>query len=350
MWFRCYDDGVSSTVLSVATRAVVDACAKLGLDTQELLAGAGLSHAVIADPNQRIAAENADALWQRAYEVANDPYLALHAAEALPFGAYKVLDFIVGNAPTIGEGLTRVLHYFPIVDPRAVLTIREQPGAVEITMESRQGPLPGPAQEFTLAALVLRSRASTDTAWPLQQINFAMEDPDNSTEHERIFECPIRFSQPRAQLVVSRETWDQPVSGSNAALFGVLEEHATRLLDELSSAQPPSLLDNVRAVLREELGGGDVRAVHVAKRLGFGERTLQRRLSEVNTTYIEVLANAREQMARKYLREPEISIAEVAFLLGFAEQSSFTRAFKRWTGKPPGDWRATSRSAWGAAT
>jgi AraC-like DNA-binding protein len=319
---------------------VVDACANLGLDTQELLTSAGLSHALIADANQRIAAESADALWQHAYEMANDPYLALHAAEALPFGAYKVLDFIVGNAPTIGAGLTRVLHYFPIVDPRGTLSIAEEPGALVITMESGHGALPGPAQEFTLAALVLRSRASTDISWPVQQINFAMEAPDNPTEHERIFGCPIRFDQPRAQLVVARETWDRPVSGSDSALFGVLEEHATRLLHELSNAQPPSLLDRVRGVLREELSGGDVSAVHVAKRLGVGERTLQRRLGEVNTTFIEVLANAREQMACEYLREPGVSIAEVAFLLGFAEQSSFTRAFKRWTGKPPGDWRA----------
>ncbi len=319
---------------------MVDACAKLGIDTEEILRSAGLSHGLIADADKRIAAESADAVWRRAFEVANDPFLALHAAEALPFGVYKVLDFIIANAPTIGEGLTRVLHYFPIVDPRAALTIAEESGALTITMESDQGPLPGPAQEFTFAALVLRSRASTDISWPLQHVNFTMESPGNSTEHERIFGCPIRFGQTRAQLAVSRETWDLPVSGSNSALFGVLEEHATRLLDELSSAQPPSLLDKVRAVLREELGGGDVSAVHVAKRLGFGERTLQRRLGEAHTTYVEVLANAREKMACEYLREPGISLTEVAFLLGFAEQSSFTRAFKRWTGKPPGDWRA----------
>ncbi len=319
---------------------MVDACAKLGIDTEEILSSAGLSHGFIADVDKRIAAENADAVWRRAFEVAKDPYLALHAAEALPFGAYKVLDFIVANAPTIGEGLTRVLHYFPIVDPRATLTIAEEPEATTITMESAQGPLPGPAQEFTFAALVLRSRASTDIVWPLQQVHFAMEAPDNSAEHERIFGCPIRFGQTRAQLVVSREIWDLPVSASNSALFGVLEEHATRLLDELSSAQPLSLLDKIRAVLREELAGGDVRAVHVAKRLGFGERTLQRRLGEADTTYVAVLAKAREKRACEYLREPGISLAEVAFLLGFAEQSSFTRAFKRWTGKPPGDWRA----------
>ncbi len=331
---------MSCTVLSVATRAVVDACVNLGLDTQAILNSAGLSRALIADADARIPAEKADALWMRAFELAKDTSLALHAAEALPFGAYKVLDFIVANAPTVGEGLTRVLHYFPVVDPRATLTITEQSGDLVITMESKAGALPGPAQEFTFAALVLRSRVCTEIAWPLRYVDFAMEAPDNSREHERIFECPIRFSQTRAQLVVSRETWDLPVSGSNSALFGVLEEHATRLLTELSSAQPPSLLDTLRAVLREELGGGDVSAVHVAKRLGFGERTLQRRLGEANTTYVKVLADAREKMACEYLREPGISLTEVAFLLGFAEQSSFTRAFKRWTGNPPGDWRA----------
>ncbi len=293
----------------------------------------------------RIAAENADALWAHAYAVADDPQLALHAAEALPFGSYRVLDFIVANAPTVGEGLARVLHYFPIVDTRATLTIVEQSEEFVITMESAQGDLPGPAQEFTFAALVLRSRASSEIAWPLKSVGFTMEVPGSSKEHERIFECPIRFGQPCAQLAVSRETWNLPVIGSNAALFGVLEEHATRLLGELPSDPPPSLLDSVRAVLREELGGGNVGAVYVAKRLGLGERTLQRRLGESDTTFIEVLASAREEMACEYLRTSGISLTEVAFLLGFAEQSSFSRAFKRWTGKSPGDWRRTVASA-----
>lgn len=338
----CYNRSVSSTVLSVATRAVVNVCETLGLDTQEILRSAGLSRALIDDSDKRIPTDDADAVWRSAFEVANDPSLALHAAEALPFGAYKVLDFIVGNAPTIGEGLTRVLHYFPIIDPRGILTITEKPEALTITMQSEQGALPGPAQEFTLAALFLRSRASTNIRWPLQSTHFSMEAPDNSAEHERIFDCPIHFGQVHAQLVVSRDTWDQPVVGSDAALFGVLEDHATRLLEEVSTTEPASLLDRVGAVLREELRGGDIRAVHVAKRLGFGERTLQRRLGEINTSYIELLASARETMACEYLREPGISLSEVAFLLGFAEQSSFTRAFKRWTGKPPGDWRASA--------
>ncbi len=323
---------------------MVDACERLGLDTQAILKSAGLFQALIADANARIPAEKADALWERAYALADDSLLALHAAEALPFGAYKVIDFLVANAPTVGEGLARVLHYFPIVDPRAKLTIAEQEGAFAITMESDQGELPGPAQEFTFAALVLRSRACSEIAWPLRCVNFTMDAPDEPSEHERIFGCPIRFGQASAQLVVDCETWDLPVRGANAALFGVLEEHAARLLSELPSAQPPSLVDNVKATLREELGGGDVSAAHVAKRLGFGERTLQRRLGEINTTYLEVLAQAREEMACEYLREPGISLTEVAFLLGFAEQSSFTRAFKRWTGSSPGEWRNTGGS------
>ncbi len=318
---------------------MVDACAALGLDTQALLDAAGLSHAMLADADARIPVESSDALWIRAYEAANDPHLALHAAEALPFGAYKVLDFITCNAPTIGEGLTRVLHYFPIVDARGSLSITRQDNAFRITMASSAGPVPAPAQEYTFAALFLRSRASTNVDWPLDRVDFAVEAPPDTGEHERIFQCPVRFNRPRPELTISHDSWSLPVSGANAALFSVLDDHATRLLDEIATEQPPSLLHRVDAILQQELRGGDASAGHVAKQLGLGERTLQRRLREVDTTYVEVLARARKQMACEYLREPGVSLAEVAWLLGFAEQSSFTRAFKRWTGKPPGEWR-----------
>lgn len=331
---------MSATVLSVATRAVLDACAALGLPTDEILAKAGISTALIGDADARIPAERADAVWVHAFALANDPNLALHAAEALPFGAYKVLDFIGANAPTIGEGLSRVARYFPIVDPRGSLSVAHDGGLCRVTMESVLGTLPAPAQEYTLAALVLRSRASVGQSWPLARVEFTFDAPPIVAEHERIFSSEIRFNQTRAAIVVPVEAWETPVSGANAALFGVLEDHASRLLAEVAPLEPPGLLSRLRAVIREELRGGDIQAAHIARRLGLGERTLQRRLRDQELTFVEYLARCREQMAKEYLEEAGISLAEIAWLLGFADQSSFTRAFRRWTGKTPGEWRA----------
>ena len=328
------------TVLSVASRAVLDACGRLGLEAEALLGAAGLSRAEVYDPDARLPAEAADALWRHAYEAAGDPRLALHAAEALPFGAYKVLDFVAAHAPTVGEGLARVARYFPLVDGRARLEIVEggSDEPVRVEMQSSLGPIAPPAQEYTLAALVVRLRASAGVAWALDAVDLAFPRPDDAGEHERIFACPVRFEQPRARLLIPRASWELPVRGADPALSSVLEDHARRLVAELPS-DDASLVPRLRAVLREELRGGDASIGHVAKRLALGERTLQRRLDELGVAFVDVLGEVRTELAQAYLREPGVSLAEIAWLLGFSDQSAFTRAFKRWMGVTPGAWR-----------
>lgn len=328
------------TVLSVASRAVLDACARLGLDAEALLRAAGLSRADVYDPDARLPAESADSLWRHAYHAAGDPRLALHAAEALPFGAYKVIDFVAAHAPTVGEGLRRVARYFPLIDGRARLVIDEAAtsGAVGVEMQSDRGSIAPPAQEYTLAALVVRLRASAGVAWPLEAVEFTFPRPDDAAEHERIFACPVRFEQPRARLVLPRASWALPVRGADPGLSSVLEDHAQRLVAELPR-EDAELLPRLREVLREELRGGDASITHVARRLALGERTLQRRLDELGLGFVDVLAEVRAELAQQYLREPGVSLAEVAWLLGFSDQSAFTRAFKRWTGVTPGAWR-----------
>lgn len=327
------------SVLSVASRALVDACERLGLDTDAMLTAAGLSREEVLDPDARLPADKTDALWRQAYAAAGDPQLSLHAAAALPFGAYKVLDFICANAPTVGEALLRIARYFPLVDTRGRLTIVEG-DPVRFEMAAATGPVPPPAQEYTFAAVVLRSRAGTGVDWPLEAVELSFPAPPSVDEYERIFGCPVRFDQPSPALLIPASSWALRIEGANAALFSVLDDHARRLLDELPPDEDSALIRQLRGALAEELRGGDTSVAHVAKRLGLGERTLQRRLKETGLHYADVLANVRAELARGYLRESGVSLAEVAWLLGFSEQSAFSRAFKRWTGQTPGAWRS----------
>lgn len=327
------------TVLSVASRAVLDACERLGLDTDALLSASGLRRDAVMDPDARLPADRADALWRHAYAQASDPLLALHAAEALPLGAYKVLDFVAAHAPTVLEGLQRIARYFPLVDARATLTVVDA-DPVRVVIASAAGPVPGPAQEYTLAAVVLRSRASTGIEWPLQAVELAMPEPDDASEHERVFGGPVRFGCPEPRVLLSRSSAEQSVRGADPALSSVLEDHARHLLSELP-AEEPTMVARVRERLREELRGGDARVENVARHLGLGARTLQRRLVAEGARYGDLLDGMRTELAREYLREPGMSLAEIAWLLGFSEQSAFSRAFKRATGQPPGAWRAS---------
>ena len=119
--------------------------------------------------------------------------------------------------------------------------------------------------------------------------------------------------------------------------FPVLQQHAERLLTLRCDA--PSVVDDVRRALSSLLSTGDVKLKHVAENLEVHPRTLQRRLKEAETSFQDILEELRHDMAKHYLQDVTVSLGEVAFLLGYHDQSSFNRAFKEWTGTSPSGYR-----------
>jgi AraC-like DNA-binding protein len=330
---------VGASVLSVSSRALLDACARLGLDTNEILEAAGLDRATILDPDARIPLEKSDAFWKKAYELSHDPNLALHAIEVLPFGAYRVIDFMATCAPTIGAAFAKVSDYFPII--HSVVRLPYVVGAREVTFASeapsRPSTITRPYAEYVLAAVFLRVRLATAQRFPLLRVEFSQPRPDDISEHERIFECPVRFGAEACQLVIARDVWDTPRTNSDAGLFAVLESHARMLLEQLPSA--PDIVGRVREAIESELRGGNPNLDSIARRLAMSPRTLQRRLRDQGVVFNDLLDTMRFRAAKSYLAQGDVAGAEVAFLLGFAEQSSFNRAFKRWSGRTPTDYR-----------
>lgn len=136
--------------------------------------------------------------------------------------------------------------------------------------------------------------------------------------------------------MIAREVWDSPRTGTDPMLFSVLNGHAKALLD----AQPagPAIVERVRATIGAELRGGDPGLESVAKQLAMSPRTLQRRLSEHGVIFNDVLDTMRSGAARTYLAQRDIAATEIAYLLGLLS-TVVNRAFKRWTGQTPGEFR-----------
>jgi AraC-like DNA-binding protein len=331
---------VADTVLSVASRAILDAYERLGLDGEALLKAAGLTRDEVLDPDRRLPAAHADALFAAAYARADDPDLALHAAEALPFGAYRVVDFLCAYSATVAEAYRRIAAYFALVDVRARLEVRDSPPCLVMRAATGQ-PIPQPAQEYTFAALIRRMAVCIGEDFRPTAVELAFDAPPDASEHQRVLGAPVRFGAPEPRILFDEATFHAPIPDANPALASVLEDHARRLCDEL----PPGddLPSRVRAAVAEEPDSGAATVKSVAKRLAMSERTLSRRLKELDLTFGQLKAESRFGLARTHLRDPSLSIAEVGWLLGFADQSAFTRAFRRWSGKPPGEFRREGR-------
>jgi AraC-like DNA-binding protein len=340
MWPR---DG---TVLTVSSRALVEACERLGIDTETMLRAVGIQRQTLADPDARLQNREAGALWAKAYELSGDPVLSLHAAEACPLGAYKVIDYMGANARTVGEAFGYAARYFKLINTAVRLTIDESGDPVTFDVAAESGGPTGisrPYAEYCLAVFVLHVRAATRAGFKLRCVTFTHRLPPDVSEHERVFGCPVRFEAEHNRLCLDRAAWETPTSGAQPGVLAVLSEHAELLLSRLPRG--PNLIERTRRAIGGRLRGGDPSLESVARELGMSERSLQRHLRDLGYSYAALADEVREATARLYLEQPDIALAEVAYLIGFADQSTFNRAFKRWTGCTPKQARTHSMRA-----
>lgn len=309
-----------------------------GHEPSQALDAIGLDPAVLEDPDARVSAELVSALWREAMVMTSDRAFGIRAAEALRPGMFDVLDYAVRSSATFGQGARLYHRYVRLLHTGANVTLDIGDERVEMTHAVEGAPLAVPWVEFILASWVVIGRQTTATDWAPLEVKLVHPRPKSIVEHQRLFRCPLRFSASVNSVVVARDVFDLPQVAADAGLCSVLERHARELLRDLPSAG--TLADQVRHLITDGLDSGNVSVETVAGRLHMSVRTLGRRLGEEGISYQRLLTEIRSKLAVRYLREQELSTDEVAVLLGFSNVSVFRRAFKRWTGQTPGEFRS----------
>ncbi len=193
------------------------------------------------------------------------------------------------------------------------------------------------SNEQTIVAVTQISREVSQRAFSPKAVHFKHAPPSDTTAHEAYFGCPVYFSSDRDALEVSAESLAVPNRLGDAAVSSFFDNHLDQEVAALSS--DGDLARRVRADVSQALSQGVPTMSDVASRLGMSGRTLQRRLADNGETFQQLVDAARRELAERLLRRTEYSLAEVAFLTGFSEQSAFTRAFKRWAGQTPRSFR-----------
>jgi AraC-like DNA-binding protein len=240
----------------------------------------------------------------------------------------------------VGEAFRCAARYFPLINTAITLPIDESGNLVTFDVVGETGPsgVSRPYAEYCFAAFVLHVRGATGVHFPLRRITFVHRAPSDITEHERIYGCPVRFEAEYNRMYIDHRDWQTPTTRANPGVLQVLTEHADLLLQKLPRG--PNLVERTRRVIGERLRGGDPSIESVARELNQSARSLQRHLRDLGYSYNALADEVRAATARLYLEQPDIAIAEVAYLLGYADQSTFNRAYKRWTGSTPARSRA----------
>ncbi len=326
-----------------AVQPVVAGLESLGYETDRIFAKVNISRAVLDNADGGIPHTAMMAFWQEAMAITSDDYLGLHLAEATPIEAFGVHAYALQSSPTLREAYHRACRYQRLIHEATDLTFAE-----EVNEGILQHALPGghsvprhPA-EFLVTLWVRFGRLITDSNWTPRLICFAHNAPPDVTEYQRVFQTSIQFLSGRTAMHVPNHILDAPNANADLGLIGMLDDYADRLLKQRPTPTAATLSECVRFQLLETLTGGIPTAEEIAQLLHMSVRTFHRNLQQEGVTFSELLNQLRQEQATNYLTNPNISISEVAFLLGFSEISSFYRAFKRWTGTTPAEFRAAN--------
>jgi AraC-like DNA-binding protein len=331
----------SSPVMRASLRTLRPLAAGLSarkIDPAKVLRESGVDPALLRDADARIAASTVHALWRRVDELSGDPHFGLRTAMGIHPGSFDVLDYVCRNCATVADGLALYCRYTPLLHDaiQAVVELDDDELRFRHTLTDGTA-LPRQYAEFIIGSvLVIVRQASGHQVIP-KAVYFIHPRPADIAPHRELFRGPITFGAGYNGFTLSRTDAERPLMDAQPGLFEVLEQHAEHLLAK--HPRPDSFVAQVRAAILSELRTGSISVSTVARRLGTSERTLRRRLDADETTYQEQLAELRMNLATRYMAEEQLSVDEIALLLGFSDRTSFIRAFRRWTGRSPTEFR-----------
>ena len=324
-----------NTIANISARALLKSASSRGVDSTDLLRDIGLCPKLVEDSGARIPLRHVLELSEEVCERSGNQNIGLLAAQELPFGAYKTLDYMAAASSTMAEAAAAASCHFGLVTSAFSLVMwkRREQGVLEIRENALHQKVPGHYGAYILASLLLRFQLSTGVCWWPREVHLTSPAPQDTQLHKKVFRAPIRFDQPRNRLIVDGGVLRLSQPYADAALLELLQWHSQRLSMKLPNHD--EFLGTVRQILDDGLRAGDVRLGASARKLAISRRSLQRRLKHCGVSYRGILDKQRHQLAVELLRGAEVDIAELSFLLGFSEQSSFYRWFKKYTGKTP---------------
>lgn len=287
---------------------------------------------------ERLDAEDSHEMLRRTVELVGDDDLGLRAARELEIGEFGLIEYLVGSAASWHAALDATVRYGNIVDEALNLTLR----------------IGRPTAQLVFGLDLGRHRASIDfhvgafyvamARWmqPMPrhlQVHFRHAAPACPAQYAETFAgAELVFASEADAIVFDAELLELPLPSADPTVHGLLRTRAERLLEAVAESED-DWLRSVRSDILAHLAAGPVTVVAVARRLAVSRRTLARRLRARETSFSEQVQSVRRRTAEHYLRRTDHTVGEIAFMLGFSEAPPFVRAFRRWTGAAPQDFR-----------
>lgn len=293
----------------------------------------------VGDANQlgRFSAEAYCQLLIKAAERLHDPLLGLHLGQTIQPAHLGALGYVLLACENLGGALQRIQRYHRLVHDINPVQHRIEGGNLELQWGIAHGKPGALFDESGIAGLVQFGRDVCAQQLPLAQVDFVNPPPADLRPYQAYFDCPVRFNQPMTRLAIPLGSLMAPLRQADPMLLKLMEEQVDAAMAQLPDAG--DLAEMTRRVVAHLAPHGTPELEQVAQALRLSPRVFYRRLAEQGLNFRDLRETALQQVAELHLRDPRLTLAEVGALLGYSEQSAFSRAFKRWSGVPPLQWR-----------
>lgn len=294
---------------------------------------------VMADPDLRVPHAQAMELLRHSEAICGED-IGLLAAHEEAGDALDVLEYVALSSATPRAAVENVARYLRLMHDAAELTLRMEDEDTAVVAFAFTGGLPMPraTAEFVMASVLLVGRRLSGQPSIPKAVHFAVPAPQNIKVREELFGCPVLYEQTETALIVRRSAIEAANPRADSGLQRIVLRHAEELVARLPVRKQFS--DQLREHIVGHLRGGPPSIERISELVHMSPRTIHRRLAEEQVSYRDVVDEVRRDLARGYLQESELSLGEIAFLLGFSHVNAFHRAFRRWTGQTPAEARA----------
>ena len=313
---------------------------KQGCNSQAIFREAGLDPKIFTDPDARYPFKKMQHLWQLSVEQTGQEAFGILLMQDFPPAALQGLGFAWLASDTLLDAIARLQRYSHFISTAANFTFLKKNGKYHLVFS----PVPGYLSEMVpasldagLALIVQMCRLSATPDLVPLQVDLSHDPPSDTKMFDDFFRAPINFSARRNALIFDQKQIEKKLVYSNPELARANDQLVVDYLDRFNKE---NLAQKVRIQIIDHLPEGVPSQKEIAQSLNLSLRSMQRQLQREKTTFKSALDNVRKTLARNYLKKSSRSIGEIAYLLGFSEPSSFVRAFKRWNGKTPSQYRS----------
>jgi len=308
----------------------------LDIDADEVLRRSGLDPKKLYKPNLRTQFSAQPKFWQAAVELSGDPSIGLHLGENMPVYKGQILEYLLLSSATFGDGLKRILNYQRLISDAMHGQLTEHPEPFLSNYFSDHQYMTPHLAEAMVVSLIRFLRSVTDDKFKPLRISFTHGPNTDLQEYLRVFQCPVEFNTKQFKLYFPREILGYRCPYAEPELLSMHVQNANQHIETL---QKHDLIVEVRNQIGALLESGDISLETIARELNISPRQLRHQLNLAGTSLQRIINQHRKSLSKRLLSQTDESIDEIVYLTGFSEPSTFYRAFKRWEGITPIEYR-----------